>query len=71
VQVNIGESDSYAANIDLLTMQLIKYEGKNGEIITLQDIPSQHMELVLEKKQELIEKLADVDETIEELYLNE
>ncbi len=71
VQVNIGESDTYAANICLIEEVLIKYEGKNGEIVETSPIPEQYLDLVREKKQELIEKIADVDEQLEELYLNE
>lgn len=71
VQVNIGESETYAANICLIEEVLIKYEGKNGEIVETSPIPEQYLELVREKKQELIEKIADVDEHLEEMYLNE
>lgn len=50
MQVNIGESESYLGNIDLLEMVLLKYEGKNGETVVTEPIPEQYMDIVEEKR---------------------
>lgn len=52
-------------------MVLLKYEGKNGETVVTEPIPEQYMDIVEEKRQELIEKVGEVDSQLEELYLTE
>lgn len=47
------------------------FEGANGEIINEIDIPQNLKDLAVQKRLELIESLANIDENIEELFLNE
>lgn len=52
-------------------MKKIDYLGKDGENVEITDIPEQYLEQAQLYRQTLIDKLADCDEEVEELYLNE
>jgi len=52
-------------------MKSFLYEGDNGENIIVGDVPADLEDIVAEKRAELIEALAEVDEEIEECYLME
>merc|ERR1711976_391182 len=57
--------------IDLVTMKAIYFEGDNGEYVEEEAIPEDLIEEAREKRAELIEVLAEIDEDLEEKYLGE
>jgi elongation factor G len=72
VQVPIGLEDQCKGVVDLIHMRAIYSEGPRGVNLRIEDkIPDDLKELVEEKRQELIEKLADVDDEIAEMFLDE
>ncbi|KAF2021880.1 elongation factor G, mitochondrial [Aaosphaeria arxii CBS 175.79] len=72
VQVPIGREDHFQGVVDLIGRKAIYNEGEKGEVVVVKDeIPEDLKELVEEKRQKLIETLADVDDEIAELYLDE
>ena len=72
IQVPIGREDHFLGVVDLVRMKAIYNEGEKGEIIRETDeIPADLVELCKEKRQKLIEMLADVDDEIAELFLDE
>ncbi|KAK5632742.1 hypothetical protein RRF57_008456 [Xylaria bambusicola] len=72
IQVPIGTEDQFKGVIDLVHMRAIYNEGPKGTIIRVEDkIPDDLKELAEEKRQVLIEKLADVDDEIAEIFLEE
>ena len=71
IQIPMGIETYFKGIIDLIKMKAIYMEGKNGEFIREEEIPEEYKEEANKKKQELIEKLAEVDENIQELYLSE
>ncbi|KAF2856918.1 elongation factor G, mitochondrial [Plenodomus tracheiphilus IPT5] len=72
LQVPIGREDGFLGVVDLIRMKAIYNEGPKGEIIRETDeIPQDIVELCTEKRQKLIETLADVDDEIAELFLDE
>lgn len=71
VQVPIGLEDQHVGTVDLIEMTGHEFMGPKGETVKEVDIPVELMDLVQEKKAELIEKLADVDDEIAELFLME
>lgn len=72
VQIPIGAEGDLEGVVDLVTMKCLRNKGENGEIIEESDeIPSDLQELAEEKRQEMIETLADVDDDIAELFLME
>ncbi|KAF2000726.1 elongation factor G, mitochondrial [Amniculicola lignicola CBS 123094] len=72
IQVPIGREDHFQGVVDLIRMKAIYNEGDKGELIVEKDdIPADLVDLCKEKRQKLIETLADVDDEIAELFLEE
>ncbi|KAI9791550.1 MAG: Elongation factor G, mitochondrial [Piccolia ochrophora] len=72
VQVPIGTEDDFKGVVDLITMKAIYNQGAKGETVVQEDqIPDDVQSLAEEKRSVLIETLADVDEEIAEMFLNE
>ena len=72
IQIPIGSEKEFEGVIDLVEMKAIRNDGQKGVNVKVsKEIPANLKELAQQKRQELIEKLADVDEEIEELFLDE
>lgn len=72
VQVPIGSEENFHGLVDLVTMKTMYAEGDRGERIVIKDeIPAEVQELVQERRAKLIETLADVDDEMAELFLDE
>ncbi|KAL9080874.1 MAG: hypothetical protein Q9157_000478 [Trypethelium eluteriae] len=72
MQVPIGTEDEFRGVVDLIRMKAIYNEGQKGEIIVEKDeIPAEVKSLAEERRAKLIETLADVDEDIAEIFLDE
>ena len=70
VQVPMGLENGLKGIIDIVEEKAIYYEGKFGDAIRKDVIPDDFKAKVEEKREELIAQLAEIDEKIEELYLN-
>ncbi len=72
IQVPIGLEDQHKGVVDLINMRSIYSEGPRGVQVRVEDkVPEDVRELAEQKRQELIEKLADVDDEIAEIFLDE
>lgn len=71
VQIPIGLEDQHKGVVDLVRMKAYYFDGDNGEHIREEEIPADCAELAKEKREELISKLADVDEELGEKFLME
>jgi len=72
LQVPIGREDHFQGVVDLIRMKAIYNEGEKGELTRETDeIPADLVELCKEKRQKLIETLADVDDEMAEIFLDE
>ena len=72
VQVPIGVEDGFRGVVDLVTMRASYSEGLKGETVRVTDeIPVDVKQLAEEKRKRLIEVLADVDDDIAEIFLDE
>lgn len=72
IQFPIGLEDEHEGVVDLVEMRSIYCEGPRGTKVRVDDkIPAHLMDQVKEKRQALIEKLADVDDEIAEIFLEE
>ncbi|KAF7321467.1 Elongation factor G, mitochondrial [Mycena kentingensis (nom. inval.)] len=70
--VPIGVEDDFRGVVDLVHWRAIYNEGHKGtDVIVSEEIPESVLPLAKEKRQELIEQLAEVDEEIGELFLND
>ena len=68
-QVPIGLEENHKGAVDLVTMKAYVNEGASGETVTEIPIPADLVDQAKEYRQILIEKLADVDETIGDKFL--
>jgi len=71
VQLPVGLENDHKGVVDIVTQKMLINEGENGEIVAEKDIPEDMKELAEEKMAELIERLADVDDEIGEMFLME
>ncbi|KAK4984127.1 Elongation factor G, mitochondrial [Elasticomyces elasticus] len=72
LQVPIGSEDNFKGVVDLIRMKAIYNEGSKGETIVEKDeIPVECRKIAEERRKMLIETLADVDEEIAEIFLDE
>ncbi|CAG8494763.1 6530_t:CDS:10, partial [Acaulospora morrowiae] len=71
IQIPIGLEDNLKGIVDLIKWKAVYNEGGRGEKVIEKEIPEDLIELALEKRQELVENLADVDDQIAEIFLME
>ena len=72
VQVPIGAEDNFHGVVDLIHMETCYTEGSRGEIIVRQkSIPPSVQQLAQDRRAKLIETLADVDDEMAEIFLDE
>ncbi len=72
VQIPIGLEGEHEGVVDLIEGKAIRFKGEKGEELDISDdIPAEWQELYDEKKEELIEMLADADEEIADMFLME
>ncbi|GKZ36854.1 elongation factor G, mitochondrial [Aspergillus brasiliensis] len=72
VQVPIGAEDEFEGVVDLLRMKALYNRGPSGEeLFETDEIPEKVRALAEERRQMLIETLADVDDEIAEIFLME
>lgn len=72
IQIPIGSEKEFEGVVDLINMRAIRNDGHRGVNLKTSDkIPEELQELAQQKRQELIEKLADVDDEIAEIFLDE
>ncbi|KAL9110594.1 MAG: hypothetical protein Q9227_004952 [Pyrenula ochraceoflavens] len=72
VQVPIGTEDEFRAVVDLVKMKTLYAEGERGEnIIEKDEIPAEVKNIAMERRAKLVETLADVDEEVANMFLEE
>ena len=72
MQVPIGSEDNFKGVVDLVRMKSIYNDGPRGLIVRETDeIPDSVKQLAEERRAKLIETLADVDEEMAEIFLDE
>jgi elongation factor G len=71
VQLPIGLEADLEGVVCLVTMKAIRNMGEHGETLETGEIPESMVKEAAEKRQLLLETVAEVDEGLEELYLME
>ena len=71
IHISWGQETDLKGVIDLIEMRAISYEGDNGIKRVYHEIPSDYIEEAKAARVKMIEKLADVDDTVAELFLDE
>lgn len=71
IQVPIGAESELKGVVNIIDRVALYNEGSQGETLRVAEVPENLVDLVEEKRALLIETLADVDDEITELYLEE
>lgn len=72
IQVPMGAEDAFDGVIDLIRWKALYNEGEKGiQVRESEEIPAQYLDMAKAKRAELIEQLADVDDELAELFLEE
>jgi elongation factor G len=71
LQVPIGNEDRFQGLVDLIQMKAFYFDGESGEIIREEAIPADLVEKAKADRQEMIEKVAEVDDALGELFLSD
>ena len=69
VHVPIGLEENHAGVVDLVRNEAVTFHGSNGNDIKIEPVPENMKALVAEKRRELIEAVAEVDDELGELFL--
>ena len=71
IQVNIGASMDFEGVCDVVDRCAYYYDGKHGEKVRKEEVPSFMKDEVEAVRKDLVARLADVDPQIEELFLSD
>ena len=71
IQIPIGAEEKFAGIIDPIIGKAFYFDGENGENIREEPIPAEYVELAKERRQEIYQGVADVDDVLAEKFLNE
>ncbi|MGL1931094.1 MAG: elongation factor G [Desulfotalea sp.] len=69
MQMPIGLENDMVGVVDLVTMKAFYYEGENGEIIRIDEIPAEMVEEAKEKRETLLEEISMFSEELMEALL--
>lgn len=71
VQIPLGRESGFFGVVDIVQRKAYRFDGASGENVVEIPIPDDEKELMEEKRKEMIERLADVDDQIGEFYMME
>ncbi|GAX16984.1 hypothetical protein FisN_5Hh363 [Fistulifera solaris] len=71
VQIPVGLENSHEGVVDLIEQKQYTFKGDRGEIVEEGPIAEDLLDLVEQKRMELLERLADADDEIAEAFLME
>ena len=71
MELPIGAEDKFQGVIDLVTMKAHYYDGENGENIRTEAIPADLLEQAKTMRHDLIAAVADYDEKLTEMFIEE
>jgi len=71
VQIPMGQESSFGGVVDIIKREAIYFDGPKGEQVRREAVPEEFKELMEEKRMELIERVADVDDELGEMFLSE
>jgi len=71
VQHPIGAEDDFSGVVDLVHMEAYRFTGPSGETVETYPVPDDLVSKCLDARNVLVERLADVDDEVAELFLAE
>jgi len=71
LQVAMGAEDKFAGIIDAVTTRAYFFDGDDGEIVREADVPAEYVDQAKHAREQIVQLVADVDDTLAEKFLNE
>ncbi len=71
MQLPLGESENMYGIVDLLTRKMAIFEGELGSDVIWSDVPEEHKAEVEELRAKIVEKAAELDDSLAEKFLKE
>ena len=71
VQMPLGLENNHTGVIDIIEEKAYTFDGEKGETVTVGPIPEDMKQKVEQKRRDLVERLADADDEIAEMFLME
>lgn len=71
IQIPIGAEDEFEGVVDIIDKVAYRFGGHKGITVTSHEVPSHVVDLMEEKRKELIEQLSNVDDDLGEMFINE
>ncbi|HEX4384561.1 MAG TPA: elongation factor G [Myxococcales bacterium] len=71
MELPIGAEDKFQGVVDLITMKAHYYDGDNGETIRTEECPADLLEQAKKMRHDLIEAVADYDDKLMEMFIEE
>ncbi|MCP4611187.1 MAG: elongation factor G [Planctomycetes bacterium] len=71
IQINMGVGDDFSGVIDLITMEAVTFEGKEGEKVVRGPIPEEYADSAEKARQEMLEALSMFNDEMLELLLED
>jgi len=70
IQVNMGAEDKFLGVIDPIMGKAYFFDGEKGENVRQEAVPAEYAEETKKRREEIVEKVAEVDDTLAEKFLN-
>lgn len=71
LQLPIGSESDFVGVVDLIAMSSVYFEGKYGEKIRRESIAENMLDSAMAARQQMLESIANVDESFLEIFLND
>lgn len=71
MQIPMGLEENFTGLVDVISREAVHFLGEKGTEIKRFPVPEEYIEKCEEARKELVERLAELDEEIGELFLNE
>jgi elongation factor G len=71
IQINMGVADEFKGVIDLIAMEAVTFEGRDGEDVRRGPIPAQYAESAARAREEMLDAICMFDDEMMELLLEE
>ncbi len=71
IQYPIGLGHDHKGLVDLITQRAFYFEGDKGEVVSEKDVPEEMAETVSKWRQLMLEKVAELDDSLTEKYITD
>ena len=69
MQIPIGAEENFEGVVDLITKEAYYFDGANGETVRIEECPADLVDLMEEKRAEMLDEVSAFDDEIMEKYL--